>query len=330
MKRSLTAGIHTNVSLMLFSPQNDNDDPVALLSPTTRFGNPIRAVLMSQMAAIGGHQGPFTVAAVFKYNVRLDAFTNALRQNQLPKATIDDEVCNNLCVRKNGREKNDPNCPVDCLVVSQAHCLVSGATGLVTAHGTMLKLFASGSPPLKTQLGRFKQLLLKNRYIQQDSPLYDALRNVRKGVIKNVGNREGYVPFDMDENERKLMAFVTSKQLFCTRDKIHDKENRIVSIESSPAPDGVAFLDCYGTTTLFDHFSSKKRAKEKKIIKTSTTYVINYLQTNKKLVQENYKIYTWPEDANKVWGKLQRFTPRPHKVSSNIFSVFKIVDKNID
>ena len=68
----------------------------------------------------------------------------------------------------------------------------------------------------------------------------------------------------------------------------------------------------------------------KKIIKTSTTYVINYLQTNKKLVQENYKIYTWPEDANKVWGKLQRFTPCPHKVSSNIFSVFKIVDKNMD
>ena len=140
------------------------------------------------------------------------------------------------------------------LVVSQAHYLFSSKNraDLVTAHSTMLKLFASGSPPLKTQLGRFKQLLLNNRYIQQDSPLYDALRNVRKGVMKNVGNQEGYVPFDMDENEQKLMAFVTSKQLFCTRDKIHDKENLIVSIESSPAPDGVAFLDCYATTTLYD------------------------------------------------------------------------------
>ena len=153
-------------------------------------------------------------------------------------------------------------------------------------------------------------------------------------MMKNVGNQEGYVPFDMDENEKKLMSFVTSKQLFCTRDKIHDKENLIVSIEeSSPAPDGVAFLDCYATTTLLnsvvDHFSSKKRAK-RKTNRQNINNLRNYLQTNKKLVQENYKIYTWPEDANKVWEKLQRFTPGPHKVSTNIFSVFKIVDKNID
>ena len=94
--------------------------------------------------------------------------------------------------------------------------------------------------------------------------MYYALHNVRKGVMKNVGNQEGYVSFDMDDNEQKLMAFVTSKQLFCTRDKIHDKENLIISIESSPAPDGVAFLDCYATTTLHDYFSCKKRANGKK------------------------------------------------------------------
>jgi hypothetical protein len=317
---------------MLFSPQNDNDDPVALLSPTTRFCNPISAMLMSQMAKIGGHQGEFVVGAIFKYIVRpeeLDDSNNALRQNRLQKALIDDEVCNNLRrARRNGR---DPNRPVNRVVVSQAHyCLSSkNRADLVTAHSTMLKLFASGSPPLKTQLGRFKQLLLDNRYIQQDSPLYDALRDVRQGVMKNVGNREGYVPFDMDENEKKLMSFVTSKQLFCTRDKIHDKENLIVSIESSPAPDGVAFLDCYGTTTLFDHFSSKKRAKGN-TNHQNINNLRNYLQTNKKLVQENYKIYTWPDDDNKVQEQSQRRTPRPHTVSTNIFSVFKIVDKNID
>ena len=27
--------------------------------------------------------------------------------------------------------------------------------------------------------------------------------------MKNAGNQEGYVPFDMDENEHKLMALVT-------------------------------------------------------------------------------------------------------------------------
>ena len=169
MKRSLTAAIHTNVSLlMLFSPQNDNDDPVALLSPTTRFGNPISAMLMSQMVKIGGHQGRFVAGAVFKYIVRSkdqDDSNNALHQNRLPKATIDDEVCNNLCracVQKNGRE-SDLNCPVDRLVVSQTHCLVS-------ARSTMLKLFASGSPPLKIQLGRFKQLLLNNDTFSRTLP----------------------------------------------------------------------------------------------------------------------------------------------------------------
>ena len=168
MKQSLTAAIHTNVSLMLFSPQNDNDDPVALLSPTTRFGNPISAMLMSQMVKIGGHQGRFVAGAVFKYIVRSkdqDDSNNALHQNRLPKATIDDEVCNNLCracVQKNGRE-SDLNCPVDRLVVSQTHCLVS-------ARSTMLKLFASGSPPLKIQLGRFKQLLLNNDTFSRTLP----------------------------------------------------------------------------------------------------------------------------------------------------------------
>ena len=54
------------------------------------------------------------------------------------------------------------------------------------------------------------------------------------------------------------------------------------------------------------------------------------MQTNKELVQENYKIYTWPDDANKVEEKSQRRTPRPHTVATNTFSVFKIVDKNID
>ena len=55
-----------------------------------------------------------------------------------------------------------------------------------------------------------------------------------------------------------------------------------------------------------------------------------YLDENATLVQENYKIYTWPDNANKVQEKSQRRTPRPHKVSTNIFSVFKIVDKNIE
>ena len=75
---------------------------------------------------------------------------------------------------------------------------------------------------------------------------------------------------------------------------------------------------------------ARNKPTGKQIIKTSTTYVINYLQTNKKLVQENYKIYTWPDDDNKVQEQSQRRTPRPHTVSTNIFSVFKIVDKNID
>ena len=152
VKRSLTAAIHTNVSLLLFS-QNGND-AVVLLSPTTRFCNPISAMLMSQMTKIGGHQGEFVVGAVYKYNnVRLDDFTNALRQNRLQKALIDDEVYNNLRrARRNGR---DPHRSVNRLVVSQAHYLFSSKNqaDLVTAHSTMLKLFASGSPPLKTQLG---------------------------------------------------------------------------------------------------------------------------------------------------------------------------------
>ena len=161
------------------------------------------------MAKIGGHQGEFVVGAVYKYNVRLDYFTNALRQNRLQKALIDDEVCNNLRrARRNGR---DPHRPVNSVVVSQAHCLFSSKNqaDLVTAHSIMSKLFASGSPPVKTQLGRFNKLLLNNRYIQQYSPLYCALRNVWIGVMKNAGNQEGYVPFDMDENEHKLMALVT-------------------------------------------------------------------------------------------------------------------------
>ena len=195
VKRSLTAAIHTNVSLILFS-QNNNDDPVAVLSPTTRFCNPISAVLMSQMADIGGHQGRFVVGAVFKYIVRpedLDDSTNALHQNRLQKAPIEDEVCNNLRrARKNGR---DPRRPVDRLVVSQAHCLFSGSTDLVTAHRTMLTLFAFGTPKSRSKMNRFRQLLLKNRYIQKDSQLYRDLWEVRsrRGVMKNPGNRNGYV-----------------------------------------------------------------------------------------------------------------------------------------
>ena len=195
VKRSLTAAIHTNVSLILFS-QNNNDDPVAVLSPTTRFCNPISAMLMSQMTKIGFHQGRFVPGAVFKYIVRSedqDDSNNALRQNRLQKAPDDDEVCNNLrAARKYGR---DLNRPVDCMVVSQAHyCLSSkNRADLGTAHGTMLKLFATGNPPLTTKLGRFSQLLLDNRYILQDSQLYFALRDVRQGAMKNPGNRNGYV-----------------------------------------------------------------------------------------------------------------------------------------
>ena len=58
-----------------------------------------------------------------------------LHQNRLQKAPIEDEVCNNLRrARKNGR---NPRRPVDRLVVSQAHCLFSGSTDLVTAHRTI-------------------------------------------------------------------------------------------------------------------------------------------------------------------------------------------------
>ena len=35
---------------------------------------------------------------------------------------------------------------------------------------------------------------------------------------KSMGSSYSYVDFDMDENEQKLMAFVTSGKLFCTRD----------------------------------------------------------------------------------------------------------------
>ena len=143
---------------------------------------------------------------------------------------------------------------------------------------------------------------------------------------KSMGSSYSYVDFDMDENEQKLMAFVTSGKLFCTCDKKHTETNAIVSIESSPPLEGVYFLDCYATTTLQDHFSRNKRAKGN-INRQNSNDLRNYLQTNKELVQENYKIYTWPNDAGKVQEQSQRRTARPYKVATNTFSVFKIVDK---
>ena len=95
------------------------------------------------------------------------------------------------------------------------------------------------------------------------------------------------------------MACVTSEKLFCTRDKIHTKTNMVVSIESSPPPESVYFLGCYTTTMLRDHFSCNKRAKGN-INKQNSNNLRNYLQTKKELVHANYKIYTWPDDANKV------------------------------
>ena len=76
----------------------------------------------------------------------------------------------------------------------------------------------------------------------------NKLVEMTKPNKKSVGSSYSYVHFDVDNNEQKLMACVTSEKLFCTRDKIHTETNTIVSIESSPPPEGVYFLDCYATT----------------------------------------------------------------------------------
>ena len=95
---------------------------------------------------------------------------------------------------------------------------------------------------------------------------------------KSVGSSYSYVDFDVDNNEQKLMACVTSEKLFCTRDKIHTETNTIVSIESSPPPEGVYFLGCYTTTMLRDHFSCNKRAKGNTNNHQNINNLRNYLQ----------------------------------------------------
>ena len=211
----------------------------------------------------------------------MDAFTNALRQNRLPKANIDDKVCNNLrraCVRKNGRE-SDVNRPVDRLIVSQAHYVVSGATDLVTAHGTMLELFASGNPKPKpkAQTNRFRQLLLKNRYIQKDSLLYDALREVRRDVMKNPGNPDGYVHREgrMKDNRCLLeRIYDESKEKTCHMYWIRATKTKTTTEETLSLPQSV--LDEYPYEVIQPNhyvFTGLKSALEKKkIVNPNTKY----------------------------------------------------------
>ena len=149
---------------------------------------------MSQMGKKGLHQGRRQVAAVHKFNLRLDVFTNAILQNNLAQGPIDDQICANL--RNKSRNGKDLRRPGNCLIVSQAHHLLScmNQNNLISFHATMLVLFVSDKPTKpKTLYKRFDQLTQHSRFIRTGSPMYVALCEVRTTVMQNCGNWDKYV-----------------------------------------------------------------------------------------------------------------------------------------
>ena len=86
----------------------------------------------------------------------------------------------------------------------------------------------------------------------------------------------------------------------------------------------------YNTVYLQELFGrNEKRVKGKtkhKNINNLCKYLTN-LDENVTLVQQKFKIYTWPEDPEKKPERSQVRTTRPHKNFHNTFSIFKIVNK---
>ena len=194
IRRCLTTAVHTNVSLMLLQNLRFGNALIRYLSPDQEFGNCIKAMLMSQMGKKGCHQGRRQVAAVHKFNLRLDESTNAILQNNQVKGRIDDQICANL--RQTIILGKDLLRPTNHMVLSQAHHFLSrmNRNNLRSFHATMLVLFLSDKPTKpKTPYKRFDQLTQHSRFIRTGSPLYDALREVRTTAMKNRGNRNKYV-----------------------------------------------------------------------------------------------------------------------------------------
>ena len=81
----------------------------------------------------------------------------------------------------------------------------------------------------------------------------------------------------------------------------------------------------YNTVYLQELFGrNEKRVKGKtkhKNINNLCKYLTN-LDENVTLVQEKFKIYTWPEDPDKDPEQSQVRTKHPHKNSHNTFSIF--------
>ena len=102
------------------------------------------------------------------------------------------------------------------------------------------------------------------------------------------------------DNEKELIKYVHSGGLFCTRDKRHSSESIIVLIESSPPPTDFDFLSCYTTEYLQELFSRNKKRVKGKTNHKNINNLCKYLDENVTLVQEKFKIYTWPEDPEKT------------------------------
>ena len=194
VRRCLTTAVHTNVSLMLLQNLRFGNTLIQYLSPDQEFGNCIKGMLMQQMGKKGLHQGRRQVAAVHKFNMRLDTSTNAILHNNLAKGPIDDQICANLRHKSiNGRDLRRPG---NDLIVSKAHHLLSctNQNNLRSFHATMLVLFLSDKPTKsKTPYKRFDHLIQDSRFIRMGSSLYVALREVRTTAMKNRGNRNKYV-----------------------------------------------------------------------------------------------------------------------------------------
>ena len=157
---------------------------------------------------------------------------------------------------------------------------------------------------------------------------HNLLVKLMEPNMKTSGNPYSYVPFNMNDNEKQFMNYVHSGGLFCTRDKRHAGQSIITSIESSPPPTDFDFLPCYTTEYLQGLFSRNTKRVEGKTKAKNINNLRIYLDENAKLVQEKFKIYTWPDDPDKNPERSPVRTARPHKNSQNIFFVFKIVNKN--